>query len=242
MPAHILIIEDNPENLDLMRYLLESFRYAVVSASDGDQGLARAVWAQARSHLCDLQMPKLKDLEVIRPIRDNTQLRDKPVIAVTAYAMRDDREKVLAAGFDGYVDKPIVPEDFVSRVEHFLSSGLRSGERTPARIAHYTVDVDPRASGSRRTILAVDDRQVNLTLVRSILEPFGYRVIAVDSVKKGWKSPARTLLISSSQTFTFPNRTAINFSKRYATIRHSGAYHSCSLHRVFRIAGTWAKD
>src|SRR5690242_4107572 len=100
MPTEILIIEDNPENLDLMRYLLEAFGYAVVGAMDGEQGLARAIEHKPNLILCDLQMPKFDGFEVIQRIRDNPQLCDRPVVAVTAYAMRDDREKVMTAGFD----------------------------------------------------------------------------------------------------------------------------------------------
>ena len=190
MPAHILIIEDNPENLDLMTYLLTAFGYTVLKATDGEQGLFRAKQERLDLILCDLQMPKLDGFKVIQKIRDEPQLATLPVLAVTAYAMRDDCEKVMSAGFDGYIEKPIVPEDFVSQVETFLNADLRSGAVLPVSNTQQRKS-EPGGRAVRATILAVDDRQVNLNLVRSILEPFGYKVIAVDTVKEGLRTARR---------------------------------------------------
>jgi two-component system cell cycle response regulator DivK len=103
----VLIAEDNPVNRELFRELLEGRGYAVEEACDGEEALAMLERARPDILLLDLGMPKLDGFGVIRKIRENTQLADLPVLAVTAYAMRGDREKALDAGFDGYLSKPI---------------------------------------------------------------------------------------------------------------------------------------
>ena len=183
MAARILVIEDNQENLDLMTYLLTAFGHSTLKAVDGQEGLELALRERPDLILCDLQMPKLDGFEVARQIRGDPQFSGVPIIAVTAYAMRDDRQKVMAAGFDGYITKPIVPEEFVSRAEEFLRISLRSGTQPPAKNTQQ-VQPTPKRIGMRATILAVDDIRVNLNLIRSTLEPCGFKVIAVETVKE----------------------------------------------------------
>jgi two-component system cell cycle response regulator len=173
MTARILVIEDNDENLELMTYLLRAFGHTAFTARDGEAGLEVARREPLDLILCDLQMPKLDGFGVARVVRGDRHLARLPLVAVTAFAMRDDRERVLAAGFDGYVTKPIVPEEFVGQVESFLRRGLPP-EAPLAQRAHGT---GPR-------ILAVDNSPVNLILVRSTLEPYGYRITTADSVKE----------------------------------------------------------
>src|ERR1700722_16950881 len=153
MVARILVVEDNPDNLNLMTYLLKAFGHTVLTACDGQEGLELAVRELPDLILCDLQMPKMDGFELIRELRLNPRLANHPVIAVTAYAMRGDDDKVLAAGFDGYISKPIVPEEFVGQVERFLEP------------SHLPV-------AKRATILVVDNSPVNLNLMHSTLEPF----------------------------------------------------------------------
>lgn len=120
--AQVLIIEDNPENMELMVYLLTAFGHAVLETTDGEAGLSLAEHAQPDLILCDLHLPKLNGFEVAERLKQNPQLMAIPLVAVTAYAMVGDREKVLSAGFNGYISKPINPELFVSEVEVFLAS------------------------------------------------------------------------------------------------------------------------
>ena len=127
MPARILVIDDNPENLELMTYLLRAFGHTTLKAMDGEEGLQLARRETSNLILCDLQMPKLDGFEVARQIRREPQLSEVSLVAVTASAMQGDLEKVMAAGFNGYVTKPIVPGEFVSRAEEFLKVELRSG-------------------------------------------------------------------------------------------------------------------
>ncbi len=183
MPARILIIEDNQTNLDLMVYLLRHYGYAPLTACDGEEGLEAARREIPDLIICDLQMPKLDGYEVVRQIRLDPRLSKLPLVAVTAFTMRGDRDKVLAAGFDGYLGKPIVPEEFVSQVEAFLPPDRRSTVRPTATTADQTQPPPPPAQ-HRSTLLVVDNSPVNLRLMRSILEPFGYKVLTVSTVKE----------------------------------------------------------
>lgn len=116
----ILIIEDNPENLELMRYLLQASGHEPITARHGEEGLARV--AQDAPHLivCDIQMPVLDGFGVIRRLRTLHGREGTPCIAVTALAMVEDRARALAAGFDGYISKPIDPATFVAELESHL--------------------------------------------------------------------------------------------------------------------------
>jgi CheY-like chemotaxis protein len=122
--AQILVIEDNPASLELVTYLLQAFGHTVVAAADGETGLEIA---RDRAHgrpveliICDLQLPGLSGYEVLRQVKAEPTLAAIPVLAVTALAMVGDRDRVLAAGFDDYIAKPIQPETFVRDIERFL--------------------------------------------------------------------------------------------------------------------------
>lgn len=120
--ARILIIEDNAANMQLMVYLLNAFGHTTLEATDGEAGLTVIQNESVDIILCDLQIPRLDGYEVARRIKMDPELKDIPLIAVTAYAMVGDRDKVLSAGFDGYISKPINPEIFTEEVEGYLSS------------------------------------------------------------------------------------------------------------------------
>jgi len=130
MPARVLIVEDNPANLDLARYLLESHGYATLVATDGEQGLRIAREERPQLILCDLQMPVMDGYALMRELRGDPLFRDTLVIAVTAFSMPGDRGVALAAGFNGYVSKPIDPERFVQEIEAYLPAGSRA-DRSP---------------------------------------------------------------------------------------------------------------
>ncbi|RKT46859.1 response regulator [Thiocapsa rosea] len=126
MAALILIAEDHADSLALMGYLLQAHGYRVLSAQDGEVALALAFRAHPDLILCDLKMPKLNGYEVARQLKEDVLLRRAPLIAVTAFSMPGDREKVIAAGFDGYFSKPIDVERFVAELEHYLPIELRA--------------------------------------------------------------------------------------------------------------------
>jgi CheY-like chemotaxis protein len=129
MTARILIIEDNAANLELVRYLLAFHGYAVMEARDGVQGVEIAMKERPDLIICDLQMPLLDGYHVLAQLRDNSGGVNFVVVAVTAFSMPNDRQMVMTAGFDGYLSKPIEPENFVSQIEAFLPAELRAPSR-----------------------------------------------------------------------------------------------------------------
>ncbi len=118
--GRIMIIEDNPANLELMTYLLKVFGFAVLSAGNGIEGLEMVRRERVDLVICDIHLPKMDGYEVAKELKGDPELRWIPLVAVTALAMVGDRDKVLAAGFDGYISKPIEPELFVKQVEAFM--------------------------------------------------------------------------------------------------------------------------
>jgi two-component system cell cycle response regulator len=185
MGARILVIEDNPANLELMSYLLRAFGHEVLISCDGEAGLEAARRESPDLIVCDIQIPKIHGLDVARQLKNHPSLKKIPLVAVTAFAMVGDRDKVLSAGFDGYIAKPIAPETFVHQVETFLPTF----ERTTPELSPQNEEEAPIARVKRATILVVDDSHVNIELARGILEPVGYEVIAATSVAE-----AHTLL------------------------------------------------
>ncbi len=119
--ARILVIEDNPTNLELISYLLKAFGHETLAATDGEKGLEVVRREMPDLIICDIQLPNMNGYEVARRLKADPALRAIPLVAVTAMAMVGDRDRVLAAGFDGYIPKPIAPETFVGQVEAFLS-------------------------------------------------------------------------------------------------------------------------
>lgn len=123
MPACILVIEDNPTNLDLMTYLLRAVGHTVLPAATGEAGIQMALQERPDLILCDIHLPGADGFAVAQELRRHDSLRDVPLVAVTALAMVGDRERILAAGFDGYLAKPIEPEVFLGEIVTFLDAG-----------------------------------------------------------------------------------------------------------------------
>ena len=119
--TRVLVAEDNAVNRELIRELLESRGCEVSEARDGEEALQ--VLGQSRPDilLLDIGMPKLDGFGVVQRIRATPTLADLPVLAVTAYAMRGDREKVLEAGFDGYLSKPINAAALAEEMDRLLA-------------------------------------------------------------------------------------------------------------------------
>jgi CheY-like chemotaxis protein len=124
--ARILVVEDNRNSNDLMCYLLRHFGHTVFSALDGQQGLEAAARERPDLIVMDLQMPRLGGFEAAGLLAADADLAAIPRVAVTAYAMLGDRERVLEQGFDGYIAKPIDPERFVEEVETFIPESMRT--------------------------------------------------------------------------------------------------------------------
>jgi CheY-like chemotaxis protein len=120
MADHILMIEDNEQNRYLATFLLESHGHTVVAAETGPRGIELARAQRPALILLDIQLPLMDGYAVARALRQTPGLQDVPIVAVTSYAMPGDREKALAAGCNGYIEKPIDPTTFVSEVRRFL--------------------------------------------------------------------------------------------------------------------------
>ncbi|MGZ6565384.1 MAG: response regulator [Solirubrobacteraceae bacterium] len=120
MRARILVIEDNNANIELIDYVLRGNGYTSLLATNGDDGIRIAVLQHPDLILLDIRMPGINGYEVASAIRKQPGLEQTPIVAVTASAMVGDRERIAAAGFDGYIQKPIDPETFVGQIERFL--------------------------------------------------------------------------------------------------------------------------
>lgn len=116
----ILVVEDNERNLKLVRDVLQFAGFDVVEARSGEQGVALARECFPDLVLMDIQLPHMDGAEALNQLRDSPETRRVPVVALTAFAMREDREQALRAGFDGYLEKPISVRDLPEQVRHFL--------------------------------------------------------------------------------------------------------------------------
>ena len=119
----ILVIEDNQLNLKLVRDVLQHAGFSVVAAPTGEAGVTIATEQPPDLVLMDLQLPGITGTEALRLLRSHPSSRGVPVVAVTAFAMREDRERAAAAGFDGFVEKPISTRALPAQVERFLEAG-----------------------------------------------------------------------------------------------------------------------
>jgi two-component system, cell cycle response regulator DivK len=122
---NILLIEDNEQNRYLLTFLLQQRGHTVASAENGMLGIDLAATLLPDLILLDIQLPIMHGYDVAAALRKNEALRNTPIVAVTSYAMPGDREKALAAGCDGYIEKPIDADTFADEVEQFckVSSG-----------------------------------------------------------------------------------------------------------------------
>ena len=119
MGARILVTEDDPQNMYLVKFLLESAGYEVLSATDGEEAVEVVRAEKPDLVLMDMLLPRMDGYEATRIIKADPETT-MPVVALTAYSMKGDREAILRAGCDGYISKPIDPEVFVGQVEAYL--------------------------------------------------------------------------------------------------------------------------
>jgi two-component system cell cycle response regulator DivK len=122
MSRTVLVIEDNERNLYLVTYLLERQGFIVQAARDGASGIERAITDRPDLVILDIQLPQMDGYEVAKTLRTFQDLERTPIVAVTSYAMPGDREKALAVGCDGYLEKPIEPLTFVDEVERLMGA------------------------------------------------------------------------------------------------------------------------
>jgi two-component system, cell cycle response regulator DivK len=116
----ILIVEDNEKNRKLVRDVLTFTGYRLAEAETGEDGVRLAKELRPDLVLMDIQLPGINGIVALGQIREDPTIRDTPVIAVTASAMTQDRQKIMAAGFNGYQSKPINVKDFLAAVRAML--------------------------------------------------------------------------------------------------------------------------
>jgi len=117
--AAILVVEDNPDNMTTIKAVLQN-RYRIIEAVDGETGLRMAAEVMPDLILLDMALPKMDGLAVVRHLKNNGKLSQIPVVAMTAQVMKGDREKILKAGCDDYIAKPIDPEGFLKKINEWL--------------------------------------------------------------------------------------------------------------------------
>ena len=122
MKKRILIIEDDIQSLYMFTFLLESNNYEVMQSNNGFDGIAKAKDFKPDGIILDIQLPEMDGYEVIKELRKNDELESIAIIVVTSFAMIGDKNKALDAGADGYIEKPIDPDTFISQMESFITS------------------------------------------------------------------------------------------------------------------------
>jgi two-component system cell cycle response regulator DivK len=120
MPRKILIVEDNEDNRELAVKVLRNKGFETVTAADGEEAIEKAVSEKPDLILLDISLPKLDGYEVAKRLKNMEEFKDIPIVAFTAHAMKGDREKVIAAGFEGYISKPINIREFPDQVKLYI--------------------------------------------------------------------------------------------------------------------------
>ncbi len=116
----ILVIEDNDDNMELITFILEANNYQTLKAATGQEGVTLALQERPDFIILDIQLPDIMGTDVLKMIRSSEIGDSIPIIAMTSYAMAGDREKLLAAGCDGYIEKPIDPATVMTQIEKVL--------------------------------------------------------------------------------------------------------------------------
>jgi len=124
----ILLVEDDFMNMRLAQHILEGEGYTVLKATTAHEALAQIEPTIPDLILMDVQLPDMDGMTVVRILRENTITRDIIILALTAYAMKGDRERMLRMGCNGYISKPIDVQDFIDTVRRFLSSKSETGK------------------------------------------------------------------------------------------------------------------
>ncbi len=123
--AKVLVVEDNPANMTLAKFLLESVGHTVLSAIDAESGVILATTEQPDLILMDIQLPGMDGLQATGLLKADPGTRSIPVIALTALAMKGDEERILGAGCDGYIAKPLDYKQFLAKISTLVPVAAR---------------------------------------------------------------------------------------------------------------------
>jgi len=119
-PPKILIVDDNQDSRELVVKILKSRGYQTAEAVDGEEALKKAEEERPDLILMDISIPKIDGYEVTKRLKSREEFRDVPIVALTAHAMKGDREKALEAGCEGYISKPINIRELPNQIKDFL--------------------------------------------------------------------------------------------------------------------------
>lgn len=122
----ILIVEDNQDSRELFVKILKNKGYDLIEAVDGEEAIEKALKEKPNLILLDISIPKLDGYEVTKRLKTLEEFQDIPIVALTAHAMKGDREKFISAGFEGYISKPINVREFPEQVKEYLKGKWES--------------------------------------------------------------------------------------------------------------------
>jgi len=177
----ILIVDDNPANLKVARFALASEGYDVRTAADGEEAVLILREFRPRLILMDIQLPGVDGLELTRRLKADPVTREIVIVAVTAYAMKGDREKALRAGCDGYITKPLDPIQLSFQIGEYLGRPLGPAVAAATAAISATAKMpSPNAApveNSAGSVLVVEDNPTTRKMFRVALESAGYEVL-----------------------------------------------------------------
>jgi len=174
----ILIVDDSPANLKVARVALQGEGFDVRVATDGEDALNVLRGFKPRLILMDIQLPGIDGLELTRRLKAADATKDIVIVAVTAYAMKGDREKALAAGCDGYITKPLDPITLPDDVRDFIAHA--AGEPVSQAAPAHENGSQQR---TRPAILVIDDNTMTIKVIRTSLESQGYEVLEAETAR-----------------------------------------------------------
>jgi two-component system cell cycle response regulator len=187
MTAEILLIEDNRDDLELMACLLRGFGHRPLSVGCAEAALGVASFRTFDLVVCDLVLGRMTGFEVAEYFKASDRLKNIPLVAVSALTASSCRSRVLGAGFDGFISKPISPEEFIFQLQRFVKADL-THNMPPPTVVSPALEDRPAVQQHEGTILVVDDRPENLDLGRCMLEPFGFEVLTAGGVEEALAS------------------------------------------------------
>ena len=127
-PKTIIVVEDNELNMKLVKGLIKIGKYRMLEASDAESGIQLIREKKPDLVLMDIQLPGMDGLSATKILKEDPNLKDMPIVALTSYAMEGDKEKALQAGCTGYITKPIDTRNFLETLSQYLENGDNSGK------------------------------------------------------------------------------------------------------------------